>query len=520
MEFRYFQITPYRPSGFVPTSVPDDSAEEVDGAFLFACRLVGLQNSTDITIHKLTDNMIRQKTTRAAIIFTILISGILTCSSCKNSVQKPGQDELKTRSIAAFGRFEQVWNFNDFWKRGNTFDACLCFVNAAREQWPDDPEIMAIQDTVTRMLQENLTFFHQFDPGSLWADDFGWWGLMGLNAYKHLKNQGETVLAGQFLKLSTDLCWEYKKNTAYDHGDSALPVKHGCRNGDANGGSRGVKNTVTNSLLFLLSSRIYRLSLTEDIANPEKYLDMAYRQWLWFDEWFRLDQYKYLKKIPPSGALVQERPMAGFEGSDYYLKDHPLWAEGWVWTGDQGMLLAAITDMYLIRNQLGEWLIKNKIDENFDVQAFGERTRSLVSMIGHGVQSALVGQADGIIREAPCESSFGPHFGRDYIAGRGILMRYLGEKEVQSLMGVDLSGNIRSTAEAIWQTRNPVNNQFVPEFTTRANDSLYIGQFRSLWGLADEVYKWDILKMAEPEKLGVCQAIGLDALGTELRQIK
>ncbi len=462
--------------------------------------------------------MIRQKTTYTAIVCTTLILSVLSYSSCKNSSRKTDQDELKSRSIAAFGRFEQVWNFNDFWKRGNTFDACLCFVNAARLQWPDDPEIMAIQDTVTRMLKENLTFFHQFDPGSLWADDFGWWGLMGLNAYKHLKNQRETELAGQFLKLSTDLCWEYKKTTAYDLSDGAIPVMHGCRNGDANGASRGVKNTVTNSLLFRLSSRIYRLSLTEDIADPDKYLDMAYRQWLWFDEWFRLDEYEYLKKVPPAGALVQERPMAMIEGSDYFLKEHPLWAEGWVWTGDQGMLLAAITDMYLIREQLGEWLIKNKIDEDFDVQAFGERTRSLVSMIGHGVQSALVGQLDGIIREAPCESSFGPHFGRDYIAGRGILMRYLGEKEVQSLMGVDLSGNIRATADAIWQTRDPVNNQFMAEFTTRANDSLYINQFRNLWGLADQVYQWDIPKMLEPEKIAVCQAIGLDAFGTEIRQ--
>jgi hypothetical protein len=471
-------------------------------------------------VQNINERMIQQKTTRAVIIFTALIFSVLTPFSCKNSSPKTGQDELKTRSIAAFSRFEQVWNFNDFWKRGNTFDACLCFVNAASVQWPDDPEIMAIQDTVTRMLQENLVFFGQFDPGSLWADDFGWWGLMGLNAYKHLKNRGETELAGQYLKLSTDLCWEYKKNTAYDHGEGAIPVMHGCRNGDANGGSRGVKNTVTNSLLFLLSSRIYRLSLTEEINDPDKYLDMAYRQWLWFDEWFRLDEYEYLKKVPPAGALVQERPMAMIEGSDYTLKDHPLWAEGWVWTGDQGMLLAAITDLYLIREQLGEWLHKTGIDKNFDVQAFGDRTSSLVSMIGHGVQSALVGQSDGIIREAPCESSFGPHFGRDYIAGRGILMRYLGESEVQSLTGVDLSGNIRATANAIWQTRNPANNQFMPEFTTRENDSLYINQFRNLWGLADEVYQWDILKMGEQEKLGVCQAIGLDALGTEIRQIR
>ena len=103
--------------------------------------------------------MIRQKTTYTAIVCTTLILSVLSYSSCKNSSRKTDQDELKSRSIAAFGRFEQVWNFNDFWKRGNTFDACLCFVNAARLQWPDDPEIMAIQDTVTRMLKETSPFF-------------------------------------------------------------------------------------------------------------------------------------------------------------------------------------------------------------------------------------------------------------------------------------------------------------------------------------------------------------------------
>jgi hypothetical protein len=257
--------------------------------------------------------MAKQKNTHRAIILTILTLSTLVCSSC--SSRKTEQDELKSRSVAAFSRFEQVWNFNDFWKRGNTFDACLHFVDAASIQWPNDPAIMAIRETVTRM-------------------------------------------------------------------------------------------------------------------------------------------------------------------------------------------------------------IKNKIDGNFDVNAFGERTRSLVSLIGHGVQTALVGQSDGIIREAPCEANFGPHFGRAYLAGRGILMRYLGEKQIQNLMGVDLSGNIRPTADAIWETRDPNVNQFMPEYTTHENDSLYIKQFRSLWGLADEVYRWDIRKELEPEKIGVCQAIGLDALGTAIRQIQ
>ena len=448
-----------------------------------------------------------------------LMTGTSMLFSCRDSANNNLEEKLKLWSIAAFKRFEEIWNFNDFWKRGNTFDACLTFVDAVQTRWPNDPEVKEIQLKVKDMLVENLVFFNRFDPGDLWADDFGWWGLMALNARKHLLKINENELADKYLSLSTDLCWEYKKKTAYDYTTTAVPVPHGCRNGDANGVSKGVKNTVTNVLLFLLSSRIYRLSLVEDINDNNKYLDMAYRQWLWFEHWFELDEYEYLKKISPSGALVQERPMAFFEGSDYQEKIHPPWAEGWVWTGDQGMLVAALTDMLTVRNELKEYLVKSTIAPDFNTISFETKIRALIKLIGNGVKTALIGENDGIIREAPCLSSFGPNHGNDYLAGRGIMMRYLGANQEKALLGVDLNENIMVTVDAIWQTRNTVNNQFQPEFTSIENDKLYIDQFRKLWGLADNVHEWDIKKMKEQNKQGVCQSIGLDALGAAIKSL-
>lgn len=449
--------------------------------------------------------------------FATMMIGTDLLTACKSLNNNNLEDELKFKAFAAFDRFAEIWNFNDFWKRGNTFDACLTFVDAVSEQWPDEARTKDMQLKVISMLEENLVFFNRFDPGDLWADDFGWWGLMGLNARKHLLKTGETELAEKYLKLSTDMCWEYKKLNAYDHSTTALPVPHGCRNGDAKGVSKGVKNTVTNVLLFLLSSRIYRLSLTENISDNNKYLDMAYRQWLWFDEWFALDEYQYLKKLSTEGALVQERPIAEFEGSDYQEKIHPPWAEGWVWTGDQGMLIAALTDMLAIRNELATWITANNIDQTFDVVGYEAKIRSLIKLIGTGIKTALVSEKDGIIREAPCLSSFGPAHGNDYLAGRGIMMRYIGAPEESALLGVDLSENIKATVEAIWQTRDELNNQFQPEFTSVENDQLYINQFRELWGLADDIWKWDIGKMDEQQKQGVCQSIGLDALGAAIK---
>ncbi len=461
--------------------------------------------------------MERRKFIRIAGRFGALLPGLGMLNACRSHTKNDPEETLKEWALAAFERFDEIWNFNDFWKRGNTFDACLTFVDAVQQQWPDDPQVIAIQQRVKEMLEENLSFFNSFDPGSLWADDFGWWGLMALNARKHLLKINEPVLADQYLRLSTDLCWEYKKKTAYDSTPTAKPVPHGCRNGDANGESKGVKNTVTNVLLFLLSSRIYRLTLTQQMADNDKYLEMAYRQWKWFESWFNLEEYQYLKKVSPSGALVQERPMAFFEGSDYTEKIHPPWAEGWVWTGDQGMLIGALTDMLAVSPHLAKWLAKNQLDPDFNKPEFEQRVGYLIRQIGHGIQTALSSRKDQIIREAPCHSSFGPVHGRDYVAGRGILMRYLGAPEERALLGVDLSASIEATVKAIWDTRDPTNNQFKPEFTTPENDQLYIAQFRELWGLADNVVKWDLKKMNEQNKQGVCQSIGLDALGAAIK---
>ena len=227
-----------------------------------------------------------------------------------------------------------------------------------------------------------------------------------------------------------------------------------------------------------------------------------------------------MKKVTASGALVQERPMAFIEGSDYINKKHPPWAEGWVWTGDQGMIIAALTDMFLVRHQLADWLAKNNLDHSFDITSFENRILSLISQISNGINTALISNRDSVFREAPCLSSFGPNHGNDYLAGRGILMRYIGSHEEKKLLGVDFSKNITATMKSIWAARNKKNNQFQPEFTNLKNDTLFVEQFRNVWGQADIVCKWDIQKMKEQNKYGVCQSIGLDALGAAIKLLK
>jgi hypothetical protein len=427
------------------------------------------------------------------------------------------EEDIKTRSIAAFKRFEEVWNFRDFWKRGNTFDACLTFADALHQKWPRDKEVADMQKRITEMLEENYHYFMSIDRASMWADDFGWWGLMAINARKHLLRTGDAALADQYTKLSVELCWQQERDHAYDFSDSAKPVPHGCRNGDANGQNKGVKNTVTNVLFFLLSCRIYRLTLEEKIPDNEKYLEMAWRQWVWFDSWFKLEKYGYLQKLTNGGALVQERPTSFFEGSDYKDITHPTWEKGWVWTGDQGMLLAALTDLLAIKNNLADWAIKNKKEKDFKVNDFENEVKHYIVLLSKGVQSALTGNADNIIREAPFNANFGPEFGNDYLAGRGIMMRYLGKLSKQ--MPGDFNQNIKATADAMWTTRDTSTNQFKPEFTTVENDKLFVDQYKKLAGAGDDVHQWQIDAMNEQQKFGVCQSIGLDSFGAVINSM-
>src|ERR1700740_433193 len=118
--------------------------------------------------------------------------------------QSNDPDDIKIRSFAAFKRFEDVWDFNDFWKRGNTFDACLTFADALYKKWPADAGVISIQKRIDGMLEENYKYFKSFDADKMWADDFGWWGLMAINARRHLLRSGNTALADEYTKLSID----------------------------------------------------------------------------------------------------------------------------------------------------------------------------------------------------------------------------------------------------------------------------------------------------------------------------
>lgn len=223
------------------------------------------------------------------------------------------------------------------------------------------------------------------------------------------------------------------------------------------------------------------LSAEKQTGN-EQYLEMAYRQWLWFDSWFKLTAYGYLQQLGNNAVLVQERPTAFFDGSDYKNTTHPTWEKGWVWTGDQGMLIAALTELLSIKNDITAWITRTHFDAGFKSDVFENSINHYLKSLAKGVKIGLTGNTDIIIREAPFKANFGPEFGNDYLAGRGILMRYLGQLG-NITAGINFNDTIKATAAAIWNTRNTDSNQFSPEFTSIESDELYARQYRKLTSL-------------------------------------
>ena len=108
--------------------------------------------------------MKRRKFIKATGASAIAVTGVSPLLTWACSESKSSDTLLKEQALLAFKRFEEVWDFQDFWKRGNTFDACLVFVDALQKRWSEDKEVVAIQEKVGKMLEENLAFFQQLRP--------------------------------------------------------------------------------------------------------------------------------------------------------------------------------------------------------------------------------------------------------------------------------------------------------------------------------------------------------------------
>jgi len=424
-----------------------------------------------------------------------------------------GDSDIKTWAKEAFARFKGIWQFDDFWTRGNTFNAALRFVMAAKAKWPSDPDVEQMEASLKEMVSINKTWLEAKVVGAWWADDFGWWGVACLTAREYLLSIGDAQSAENYLELAQQ-CWTEMQAHGYDCSDFAQPVPHGCENSSTTI-EGGTKNTVTNANLFLLSVRLYcAAASTQNNQLAAACLSVAYSQYLWFSRWFE-SQYDYLRVIPSfSAGLVQERPIAS---PSYERKDHPTWESGWIWTGDQGLLLAALIEIFEIRDALYMWISTQHV-ANFDRTVFEKDVTGYVKLIVTGIKSLLFGSTfsptDSVVREAPFNSSFisDP---KDYVCGRGVLMRYLSETSANPFVKGQFNKRIATTAAAAWASCDTANNQFGARWNP-GNDLAFNKQFAASWGNGDIEVTWDFPPQPDPPCNAILQATGLDVLGAAI----
>jgi len=87
------------------------------------------------------------------------------------------------------------WKIGTFWRRANTLEACIRFIDAAYSRWPTDPGVQKMLNDVTNRLYnkgpqgpqtEGQFLQSKLDDPDVWADDFFWCGAASLSAYDFL----------------------------------------------------------------------------------------------------------------------------------------------------------------------------------------------------------------------------------------------------------------------------------------------------------------------------------------------
>jgi hypothetical protein len=427
------------------------------------------------------------------------------------------------------------WAIDTFWRRANTLDACVRFINAANSRWPADPDVQQmVNDMINRLYTGSTTedqFFQLWlDDVSMWADDFFWCGVASLSAYDFLLSRygypGDPgwAKAQRYLTIA-QTSWLRLVGTGYDLATEATPVPHGCTNSTASADDNplGIKNTVTNAGLFLLSLRLYNAlknTTPPQTAAAQGYLKMAYAQYQWFSQWFKEPNPAtggYLKLVDfgngEKGGLVQDRPQG-------ISNDIVPYNKGCVWSGDQGLVLAALAGMLKIKDELTPY-VQAHIDPNFKKGAFQRHVITAIGQIATGTQKLLFGVDDGIVREAPFKAIMGPNFSTDYAGGRGVLVRCLALPEVKKALPHDVSfdDNLEATANAVCASRGPSpKHQVSDELGVGQSDTKFQTQFKELWkfGHVGEFWTFPQDQDQQEPKNVVLQAVGLDVLGAAI----
>ncbi|MCP4328441.1 MAG: hypothetical protein GY791_08395 [Alphaproteobacteria bacterium] len=339
----------------------------------------------------------------------------------------------------------QGWTGRNFWQSGSTLYTLVTAILCAQSIWPpNDPRRHILIPNAWQMIGDCQRLFVEtyksdkskgFDTrkGANWWDDYGWWGISFIDLYDHYDAvfgsdgapdpgtecyEDDHLLTKECVFQYAHDCWQVMQSYAWvsankQYDGPAQPVEGGCWNSYFKPkGNGGIQNTVTNALYLCLSIRLGRCVPVLDYP----YLDAITEQLRWFSEWFDLENARY--EYPSSDAssrLVYDRPTAA--DSEYNKVGVPKYytgEPGQMWSGDQGLLVAAFADILKAGGILGQLPASTKAEAEGIKKGLSQGARDFLT------------SSDGVFHEAVLHGDAATTFGVDYApTGKGVLIRYL-----------------------------------------------------------------------------------------------
>jgi predicted alpha-1,6-mannanase (GH76 family) len=255
---------------------------------------------------------------------------------------------------------------NNWWHSANVLTALIDFMLITGSS--------AYKDVI------EITFNKNHDSGFLneYYDDEGWWALGWIKAYDLTKDE-------KYLKQAETIFGDMSTGNASDN-----VCKGGIywqKNHCDPRGKKPYKNAIANELFFATAAALYRRN------NDQKYLEWANNEWKWFNESGLINNDNLINDSLTTSASQQQ--CINDETTD-------------VWTYNQGVILGALSDLFLCTGE---------------TRYLDKATQIAEALIGHSVVvnpdgSSRSGVIDGILSEWKLEG--------DLKQFKGIFVRNLG----------------------------------------------------------------------------------------------
>ncbi len=312
-----------------------------------------------------------------------------------------------------------------FWHAGNTLDTFLDYYVRAKPEGYQKEAVARTEEGI-KVFSDAVDVDPTGNPPSklptkAWWDDYGWWGVAFLKAYR-LTN------AGRYLQCVKN-CWDFMDQGGRHQGDQPFE-----QDGTWNHYPGGAQNLITNSLFLNLSAQLYGLT------KEQKYLDGANAQFQWFYHWFTKGA---LTPVLPGGKLVYPSCGLGVSVNDKSVpKD-----KGHYWTGDQGAVIGALSELLQIAGNVAPFK-----DDPADLASYLKDACNAI-VLAVTSNDHMVYKDTGILYEPEWIDPNGA-------VGKGVLMRYLGA-------WLQSQGTLNSRkgfiiANALKATTTPAGEEYFP----------------------------------------------------------